>query len=591
MSKISIKDYQSYIAPLIKECKKKKCSEYWEITRNLPQKQMSQEEIAVVVLFDAVVSYYLVPDSSNEPLKEYIMMPGGTSPTPKDLTIEDCDFLQQVLPEIKDNELKARVADTLWILKHGKAQEHAKNAIEAYLISADTLLGESWHDTWERLARAIRIFDNLRLLDENKCPKKINVPKKISEYIESSTTPPHLVMRLIELLHATHRPYNDKHVKILENIATTYESELNYHAAKNVWDLAASLYKRAENTDDATRCQVNAAETYVIQADIAEATQPPSYMRVRGFLESAVEAYRSIHSKKERRDEIYDRYVDAQSKSQNEMHAIPFEIKFSDDEIKLYTDQVSGVDLRTALYNFAFIIKPPRLEEIKKQIEDSEQEFSFSSLVPIQYTDGKGRVAVNSSTHNSPESKMHRRIAQFRRGHEVVGALNPALQKIRLEHNISLFDWKCLIKDHPFIPPERVNIYALGLSHGFHGDFFSAAHILIPQIENSICYLLNNHGKQTSRQLHDGTQEERSLNQTLKSDELEIFFRKDLIFDLQGLLIKKEGTNLRNNLMHGFVNDDQLSFSPELIYLYWLTLHIIFIPFRGAQEPNPKPQD
>ncbi len=588
MSKISIKDYQSYIAPLIKECKKKKCSEYWEITRNLPQKQMSQEEIAVVDLFNAIVSYYLVPDSPNEPLKEYIMMQGGKSPTPKDLTTEERDFLQQVLPKIKDNELKARVADTLWVLKHGKAQEHAKNAIEAYLISADTLLEESWHDVWERLARAIRIFDNLRLLDENKCPKKINVPQKISEYIESSTTPPHLVMRLIELLHATYRPYNDEHVKILENIATTYESEPDYHMAKNVWDLAASLYKRAENTDEAIRCQVKAAETYVSLANDKEKAQPPSYLHVSGFLESAVKAYRAIPSENKRSVELYKRLLDAQSKTPDEMHVIPFEIKFSDDEIKLYTDQVSGRNIGTALCNFAFIEEPPRLEEMKKQLENLEQGFSFRSLAPSQSIDRKGRIVGSSSIHNSPESKMHRDIAPLHRSHVVIGALAPALQQIRLEHNISLSDWKSMIKDHPFIPPKRVDAYALGLFHGFHGDFISAAHILIPQIENSIRYLLDNQGEPTSKQLRDGTQEDNNLNKTLESEELKKLFSKDLIFDLQGLLIKKEGENLRNNLLHGRMDDDEL-FQPKMVYLYWLTLHIIFYLVRNP--PTPKPQD
>ena len=590
MRKIAINDYHLYIAPLIKACEKKRCSEYWNIIRNLPKKQISQEKRAVVDLFNAVVSYYLVPDSPNEPLKEYIMMQGRRSPIPSDLTPEERDFLQQVLPEIKDSELKARVADTLWVLKHNKlkAQEHAKIAIEAYLISADILLEESWHDAWERLTRAIRIFDNIRLSNK-KVPKKLDAPKKISAWIESSTTPPHLVMRLIELLHKTHRAYDDKHVKILETIATTYESEPNYHMAKSVWDLAASLYKRAKNTDDAIRCQVNAAETYVSLADDKEKAQPPSYLHVSGFLKSAVKAYRAIPSKKERSDEIYNRYVDAQSKSQNEMFDIPFEIKFSDNEIKFYTDQVSGRNIGTALYNFAFITEPPNLEYVKERIEKSEQDFSFHSLVSFQHTDRKGRVIVNSSIDSSIELKMHRDIALFDRNITAIGALAPALHQIRLEHNISLFDWKSMIKDHPFIPPERVNIYALGLFHGFHGDFLSAAHILIPQIENSIRYLLNSQGEQTSRQLRDGTQEDKNLNKILKSEELKKLFSKDLIFDLQGLLIKKEGGNMRNNLAHGRMDDDEF-FSPEMVYLYWLTLHIIFIPVRNARLTNPDPQ-
>ncbi len=593
MSKISIDDYQFYIAPLIDACEKKNCREYSNIILMEKQKTANNpEKNEILTLFYKIFSYTLVTDSPNEPFKPTLILfaEGRRSPIPDDLTTEERDFLQQVLPEIKDSELKARVADTLWVLKHNKpkTQENAKTAIEAYLVFNKKQLEERWLDINNKLARALRIFDNLRLFNDNKCPQKINAPKKISAYIESSATPPHLIMRLIELLHTTNRPYNDKHAKILESIATKYESELKYHAAKDVWNLAASLYKRAENTDEAIRCQVNGAETYVSLADDKEKAQPPSYLLVSSFLESAVKAYRAIPSKNERGAELYKRLVDAQSKTPDEMHAIPFEYSFSSAEIKPYTDQVSGLDIGNALYNFAFIAKPPCLEEMKKQIEDSEQEFSFRSLVPMQYTDRKGRIAGSSSIHNSLESKMYRDIAPLHRSFTTIGVLNPALQKIKLEHNISLFDWKSMIKDHPFIPPERVNAYALGFFHGFNGDFLSAAHILIPQIENSIRYLLDNHGEQTSKQLQDGTQEDEKLKKTLESEELKKLFGKDLIFDLQGLLIKKEGENMRNNLMHGRMNDDEL-FQPKMVYLYWLTLHIMF--YLVINPPTPKPQD
>ena len=69
---------------------------------------------------------------------------------------------------------------------------------------------------------------------------------------------------------------------------------------------------------------------------------------------------------------------------------------------------------------------------------------------------------------------------------------------------------------------------------------------MIPQIENSIRYVLNNYERQTSRQIAEGIQEESSLNYTLECEELVEVLGKDLVFDLQGLLIKKEGENMRN---------------------------------------------
>ena len=590
MVKMSIDDYQFYIAPLIDACEKKNCSEYWEFTRNLSQKQMSQEARAVVDIFDAVVSYYLVPYSPNEPLKEYIMMQGRRSPIPSDLTPEERDFLQQVLPEIKDNELKARVADTLWVLKHGKAQEHAKNAIEAYLISADTLLGESWHDTWERLARALCIFDNIRLSNKQN-PTKLDAPKKISAYIENTSTPHHLIVYLVELLHETHRQNNPKHVKILEAIATTYQTESNYDSAQHVWSLAADLYKIAKNNNKAIQCQINAAETYVLLADTIQVTQNPSYIRISHFLQLAVKAYRAISSKNKRCDEIYARLVEVQSNIKNEMRLLSIPLPAPDITItKKYTQHVSEINAWDAIYKFAFIISSPNFEDIKKETEEAKEKNIFSSLFGDQLHNHNGHLITEIPTDAPIESKMHHDIALFHRNFLVENILIPVLQKIKLEHHISLFDWRDLLENCPFIPPDRINTYAYGLFHGFHGDFLSAAHILIPQIENSIRYVLTNHGIETSKQINDGTQEQGSFKELLESKELEDIFGKDLVFDLQGLLIKKEGGNLRNDLAHGLMNDAEL-FAPQMVYLYWLTLHIIFIPFIKSQTLDPKPQN
>ena len=592
MVKISIDDYQFHIAPLIDACEKKNCHEYWNIIQEQKATKGSKR-LEILTLFNKIVSYALTPDSPNEPLKEYFMFQGHRSPMPSELTTEERDFLQQVLPEIKDSELKARVADTLWTLRHGKAQEHAKTAIEAYLISADILLEESWHDAWERLTRAFRIFNSIGLSNKkvykNKIPKKLDASKKISAYIENANTPHHLVVRLVGLLHAKYRPNTLKHAKILETIAAAYETESNYDSAQHVWKLTAGLYQQSENTDDMIRCQVNAAETYVLLADDIQATQNPSYARISHFLQSSVDAYRFIPNKpaKTQRN-IQSLGFDAQSNIKDEMQSFSIETDCSElaEEVM---QCFSGLGLREALRKFAYVAKPPNFENTKKEVEKQAQESFFSSMFGSQYHNRQGHVIAQIPTNAAPELKMHRYIADSYRKSSVIAILSPALHKIKHEHHISLSDWAGLFRDCPFIPPERMNTYAYGLFHGFHGDFLSAAHILIPQIENSIRYVLTNHGIETSKQMDDGTQEQDSFKKILEYKELEVIFGKDLVFDLQGLLIKKEGANLRNNLLHGLMDDDEM-FNAEMVYLYWLTIHIIAVSFRNARATTPDPQ-
>lgn len=591
MKIISAEYYHTYIAPLIEGCETKECDQYRNTTRKLMQEETDDPaKKEILMLFDAVVSYRLVLDSPNEPFKPLLVMDGHRSAIPSDLSEEQRKFLQQILPEITDNELKARVADTLWTLKHGQARQHAEVAIEAYLASADTLQTVAWFYPSDRLTRAFRIFLQLRLASSHIAPEH-DALQKIQDYIEKekNTTPSYLAIHLIKLLYKERRADNERHAAILESIAATNEKENCHDTARKAWSLAAKLYQRVGNADDSVlRCQVNSAETYVKLADIAESGEQPSYMLICRWLQSAVETYRSIPGKQQRRNAIYVRLLKGQLKITNEMQSFSTEVDVS-DIVKKATEEVSGHDLFTALYKFAFLMRPPSLDEVQKEMETDEHQFVGLTLFPARYHDQRGKVTDQSAENDSLESKMHRHIAQLHRNFYATAIIMPALQQIRLEHNISLSQWVTALENHPFVPPERVNAYAYGFYHGFHGDFLSAAHILIPQIENSIRYVLNNYEQQTSRQIAGGIQEESSLNYMLEgsSDCVQILtdlFGEDLVFDLQGLLIKKEGENIRNNLMHGLLDDDQL-FTPGLAYLYWLAIHIIFIPVQNRCSP------
>ena len=90
-----------------------------------------------------------------------------------------------------------------------------------------------------------------------------------------------------------------------------------------------------------------------------------------------------------------------------------------------------------------------------------------------------------------------------------------------------------------------------GLYAGIQGDMLAAVHFLIPQIEDSVRYILQQVGVITSSLDDDGTQEEYNLNKTLReqkfADPLAETLGDDFVFDLRGLLIEPFGANLRND--------------------------------------------
>jgi type I restriction enzyme R subunit len=131
--------------------------------------------------------------------------------------------------------------------------------------------------------------------------------------------------------------------------------------------------------------------------------------------------------------------------------------------------------------------------------------------------------------------------------------------------------------------------YARGLYYGFQGDYVSAAHILMPQVEASLRHILKEAGFETSKLNAEGLQEEKTLTQLFQMEHLSKVFGPDMLFELRGLLDEKSGDNFRNLLLHGLQDDDDLSGSLP-VYFYWLVLHLVCVPLNTeGLDLNRKP--
>ncbi|MCL2927754.1 MAG: DUF4209 domain-containing protein [Trichodesmium sp. MAG_R01] len=60
-------------------------------------------------------------------------------------------------------------------------------------------------------------------------------------------------------------------------------------------------------------------------------------------------------------------------------------------------------------------------------------------------------------------------------------------------------------------------------------------------------------------------------------------FDEDTLFDLKGLLVDRSGSNLRNLMAHGLLDDEDFS-SPLMSYLWWVTLRLCYLPLLIYQQ-------
>src|SRR5205085_4063897 len=89
-------------------------------------------------------------------------------------------------------------------------------------------------------------------------------------------------------------------------------------------------------------------------------------------------------------------------------------------------------------------------------------------------------------------------LASTYRSTRVQAFIEPARQHILSEHYVRVQDFLPFVSDSPFIRPGREWIIARGLYAGLQGDFLTAVHFLIPQLEDSIRYILSRLGVITS---------------------------------------------------------------------------------------------
>ena len=171
----------------------------------------------------------------------------------------------------------------------------------------------------------------------------------------------------------------------------------------------------------------------------------------------------------------------------------------------------------------------------------------------------------------------------------VQGQIRPAIDEIMTQHAVSEHVLESIFKSHPFIPYGHEYFFVKGISFGLEGDFLSAVHIFIPQIENSLRYIVRSQGELSTTLHGDGSQERSGLKFLLEHPVIIEVLGQDIIGNLQAILIDKIYGDLRNQMSHGYVPASHF-FGIAPICLWWLVLHILMLPLGSHWKENYKPE-
>ncbi|MDJ0553830.1 MAG: DUF4209 domain-containing protein [Microcoleaceae cyanobacterium MO_207.B10] len=521
---------------------------------------------------------------------------------------EELNFLTEIAPEISDPELQARIADILWSRRHNKSYfQMAQLAINAYIKSAINLensisLVEHPRNSsllFNRIERAFILANKINNNNKLKPLEKVveHIEKVIDRYQEN---PYHLSARLMKLLQENKLGDPKKYAVIAEKAARLAESSaekaadlsessLGWEWARDNWEIKAKWHSIEKDRENEIAALMLSAETYFKEAEYALKNNYPSYTRASFFLKEAIEAFRNIPGTKEetatgkaRAEEAHKLLVQYQQESMKESMTISFEPIDFTEEAKKARASVRGKKLQDALFSLAFLVVPTKVSELQKEVEQMSKDYLLSSI-PKDKVNQMGKVVAKQSSEPEAAIKceMYKEAVKEQKI-KAIEWIEPAREQINLEHSVQLEDFLPILENNPFVPPERVHLFAKGLYAGLTGDFYTSTHILIPQIENSIRYLLERKGVVTSK-YDKGIQDEKNLNKILDLPEINHIFNEDTLFDLKGLLVEHSGSNLRNCMAHGLLDDEDFS-SPLMSYLWWVMLRRCCSLFTNKQQ-------
>lgn len=110
----------------------------------------------------------------------------------------------------------------------------------------------------------------------------------------------------------------------------------------------------------------------------------------------------------------------------------------------------------------------------------------------------------------------------------------------------------------------------------------AAAHLLLPQIENSLRHLMQHKNMFTTKIDRYGVQRHIDLGELLADERLATILSQNIILELRTLLTDNRGPNFRHQLAHGMLDADAFS-SAEAVYAWWLVVGLcIFSPLVKA---------
>ncbi|XYU81793.1 DUF4209 domain-containing protein [Pasteurella multocida] len=525
-------------------------------------KEKDKKIAETLTLLAKVTSPTLQPTSRNEP---FIASCSNPYPifTPTLLTSEELDSLADILEEIEQPILKARIADILWIYAKPKKREHCITAIKSYLAieASNNFSYLDIYDLWERASYLSVSLKDQTILEE--------VKNKILQEVENASIHWDFhTLRISEIILNTgldNSILQQLGEKLLE--ITLSQKFENYFNAKNEYISGAkSIFEKIQNSEKIAECDHLLGKLHEEQGDLNKShsniTANHNYRQALLFYRKIPKRYRNKFCIDDTKLNNLINRINTSAQSMIDEFTL---VKTPEIDVsKLKQVAIAHVanknDISLALGYFSGV-SPFNLNSILQRTEGIASKTIFQNLsshscfssdgrliqeIPPLTQENKDQVIFLKTIHDFPVIDMKFEVFTF---------IKPALMQLQSEYAIPKEILISLCKHSRIVPDNRVISVAEALFQGFEYNFGNAIHLLTPQVENMIRQCLKNNGVITTHTDPDGKENERSLSSLLDDEQSRKLLGDDLWFELQAVFTHPLGANLRNKVAHGLLDD------------------------------------
>jgi hypothetical protein len=555
------------------------------------------QRFRVLRLMAMLLGMHLRCESEGDALGPQWRGPDSRLAIPDDFRDAQAKVLAEIAPSLEHPAVRARVADVAY---ESGLRRAGRIAIDAYCDLSNRLIdirggltGDEAQsrvlDVTEPLTRAFQI--NARVAKRGTVIERLAETARMA-YAFALKVHGYVAFTEIGRLLLTHRLIEPAELATQAEALAARAPAKDYRLAiKCVWLLAGEAHELAGDTDASRAASIKAIEMTLAMKDDVTASAAKAH-----WVKAAIREYRGLRGCQDRIEALKTLMRELQDASLDEFPMVRTKLDGLKEMREATAEMFAACSLSEGLHAILPFIEPEDPEKQKAEALRLSRLSPISNMFSTSHSDDQGRVVAEGEALLDTEPseawfKEHCiRQAAPRRHYMVHGRIEPVRRTLQERFSIQERHMLAIVAHSDFVPAGHDHIFALGLARLWQGDYATAASLLIPQLENSLRYVLQLVGRDSSKMEEDGIQGDRPLNVLLTHcrADLEETFGPEMVWEIDALFNFRPGPALRHQLAHGKLHWNAF-YSVEAISACWLIYYLVVIATQELWDTQVVP--